>query len=378
MHSQHFRAAKTEAALAWLVPLHPFFGLIALIVLSLRSHAIWPELRTQRGDLAAWGLLGAAGLISVVLGYNLTQGLVNWFGPFLFIWVYCLGRWTIVDPEGFLRAMLRGTALLGSLLVIGKILQLDIHIAGFPLLTDFTGEMPRSVVLGVWGNGLAVILEAAAVGGLALLSTSKSWKGRVEAAAIAALALLGVFITLSRGAMLGVAAGVVTAGLLFTPWVLLPVTGVAGLLAWLSPLVRQRIISIMDLTTDVSNVGRLNIWEGALKLIRDHPWFGVGPGNFHEVYQSYSVPGFEHFLTPHSTYLTMLAGWGIVGAVLFFGWIAWVVLRAWRRGLSPLQKVMVVIMAAFWTHVLVDDLMAVYVPLLLGLLENRRSGPAAG
>lgn len=105
-------------------------------------------------------------------------------------------------------------------------------------------------------------------------------------------------------------------------------------------------------------------------MLKDHFWLGVGPGNFSRVYPLYSAPGYETFRTPHSTYLNLMTGWGVPGGLLFFGWIAWVMIRNFRRGLTPLQKLMVMILIAFWTHVLFDDLIALYAAFLLGTLES--------
>src|SRR5690606_23666304 len=150
--------------------------------------------------------------------------------------------------------------------------------------------------------------------------------------------LVGVFITLSRGALVGIAAGVSVASLLLTPWALLAATGAAGLAMGMSSIVRERVLSIANLVDYTSNIARLHIWEAALKIVHDHLWFGVGPGNFYFAYPSYATPGYENFLTPHSVYLNFITGWGLVGGALFFGWIAWVIVRTWQRGLSPLQK----------------------------------------
>ena len=46
-------------------------------------------------------------------------------------------------------------------------------------------------------------------------------------------------------------------------------------------------------------------------------------GHFSRVYPSYSMPGYENVRTPHNTYFNLITGWGMLGGLLFFGWIAW-------------------------------------------------------
>ncbi len=69
--------------------------------------------------------------------------------------------------------------------------------------------------------------------------------------------------------------------------------------------------------------GRLNLdvrfvlWDTALGMWRDHPWFGVGPGHYDHRYRAYRPSSLQ--LQPdyaHSDYLNLLADWGVVGSVI--------------------------------------------------------------
>ena len=89
---------------------------------------------------------------------------------------------------------------------------------------------------------------------------------------------------------------------------------------------------------DTSN--RFYWWKSAALMFRDHPWFGVGPGNFPAAYLAYKVGGKENTLFVHSAPLTWLAETGMVGfaaiASFFAAWIA----RArtgWRTGTVRLE-----------------------------------------
>lgn len=346
-------------------------ALVNVVGLSFRAKQIWPKVREQKADLLLWGALAVSGLISSLFAYDVGRGLTNWLIPFVFIWAYCLGRWGLTDPRGFLRSMLRGTALLAAIIIVAKLLQLDVRIGDFRVFADFKRN-GRGVFLEVVSNGLAVVLEAGAVGGIGLLFASRRWQDRLETAIISALSIAAIFITMSRGAMVGVAAGIVAGGIMFSPIALVPLVAAAVAGIAFSPRLRTRIMSITDIVDNRSNVTRLRIWEGTWKLLKDRLWLGVGPGNFSRAYPFYSVPGYEHARTPHNTYLNLLTGWGIIGGLLFFGWNAWVIVRTIRRGLTPMHKVIIMILVAFWTHVLFDDLIVLYAALLLGALENEK------
>lgn len=94
--------------------------LLAVVSLSSRARTVWAKVREHRTEMMIWGALAIVGLVSAMLGYDLVRGLTSWFIPFLFIWTYCLGRWGLTDPQQFLRSMLRGTALLATIIIIAR------------------------------------------------------------------------------------------------------------------------------------------------------------------------------------------------------------------------------------------------------------------
>jgi putative inorganic carbon (HCO3(-)) transporter len=91
---------------------------------------------------------------------------------------------------------------------------------------------------------------------------------------------------------------------------------VVGALA-LIPLLRlPRFASMFDLQQG-STFFRLELWRSSLALIREHPWFGVGPGNFQAAYRTrYVLPSawqefnLEH---PHNVYLDHWIRLGLLG-----------------------------------------------------------------
>lgn len=360
---------------AWLLPFHPAAALVSVILLSTRGSCVIRGLKTQRQDLFIWGLLGIIGWISVWQGVNLGRGALNWLVPFAFFWVYALGRWAVPYPERFLRDLLRATSILAFIVVTARLFELEFSIGGIPILDRFEGTRARGYVIGQATNGLAVILEVGAVGGLARLAFTRTTRDRLEAAVTGLLCLGGVLVTLSRGAMVGIASASAVAVVLLNWRILVPAVLLVGLTAAARPYFRDRLLSIFSLQR---NAQRLRIWEGTLNLIRDHPWFGVGPGNFGLVYPQYRLASeHEGVSTPHNLYFYITTGWGIPGGLLLFGWIAWVMLRNLNRAMTPYKRVVFLILVAFWVHVLFDDLITVQAGLLLGFLDQQTDDHAA-
>ena len=101
----------------------------------------------------------------------------------------------------------------------------------------------------------------------------------------------------------------------------------------------SRVRSIFDLDYPTNRV-RILIWQGTLQMMRQHPWFGVGLGNF-----EYGFPPFrrlEEWLISerlpvaeaHNEYLHIGAEMGILGLLLFF----WIVLSLSRTAARVLRR----------------------------------------
>jgi O-antigen ligase len=89
-----------------------------------------------------------------------------------------------------------------------------------------------------------------------------------------------------------------------------------GALALIPLLQVPRFASMFDLQQG-STFFRLELWRSSLALLREHPWFGVGPGNFPAAYRTrYVLPSawrefnLEH---PHNVYLDHWTRLGILG-----------------------------------------------------------------
>lgn len=141
----------------------------------------------------------------------------------------------------------------------------------------------------------------------------------------------GIMVTFSRGAYLAFAAGSLAAcwfrnkllfvlaigGLVFAvmnPW-LLP-AGIRyriGMTVVQAPLGYEQPVTE---TLEASAANRLIIWGGALQMIRDHPWWGVGYGAFPHFIDQYTH-GRMVQKDAHNSYLLMAAEMGVPTLLLF-------------------------------------------------------------
>lgn len=58
---------------------------------------------------------------------------------------------------------------------------------------------------------------------------------------------------------------------------------------------------------------RLNYWQTAIAVIKDHPILGIGPGNFQEVFLKYKIGLSTNTRYAHNIFLQLWAETGILG-----------------------------------------------------------------
>lgn len=175
----------------------------------------------------------------------------------------------------------------------------------------------------------------------------KSWLLRIALVSMT----LSVFLTFSRSGLLALAVGVTfLLAMHLRPTVVKRTLQLAGtallvlVLAYntvkpvqkvLQPAV-LRITQIAD--TRVESVGaRFVAYESAIEMVRDHPFFGVGPDVFpyeYDVRTGVTAP--EPHVVPHNLLLEIIAEKGLVGLSLYLAFIL-TLIYAVRRSLQRLQ-----------------------------------------
>jgi O-antigen ligase len=185
-------------------------------------------------------------------------------------------------------------------------------------------------VIGTIGdpNELAAVLVAGLMLGAALARLARSPALKILAATASVLCLATVFLTLSRGGMIALAAAL-TAGVLFggrarptfvVVAALIAFSTVAYFTAVATPAARDRI------THSDGGTGRTDLWTVGWRVFKANPVVGVGGGNFQVSSLHYVLePGtlkradlvVERHEVTHNMYLQTLAELGIVGLALF-------------------------------------------------------------
>lgn len=101
---------------------------------------------------------------------------------------------------------------------------------------------------------------------------------------------------------------------------------------------QEHVQSISNISSDASNLERINRWNSALRMWQERPLFGWGPGTYMFQYAPFQASEDRTIISTnfgaggnaHSEYLGPLAEQGVVGMLLMVALVAITVARAMR------------------------------------------------
>jgi O-antigen ligase len=200
-------------------------------------------------------------------------------------------------------------------------------------------------------------MALAALGSLAFLGRAEVGesgpRSRLCALAFLVLSAAALLFSQTRGALLGLVAGIFVLGLAYRPYRRYAAGALAA--ALLAAALMEtgpnrsrslyhslRIEGITAGDNDLNpNLHRLILWRVALQMFRDHPWLGIGLGNYKTAFVNYfqgKVDGQWVWHSAHNLYLQTLAergGAGLAALVLLLGALAWRSYERVRQDPSP-------------------------------------------
>lgn len=291
-------------------------------------------------------------------------------------------------------------------LLLHGIAVAGVPVTGFGLLPLFlapeVGVYAR-VPTGPFGypNAMAGYLLLTAGAALALAGEPEGRVTRSLAVAGGALMMAALVLTRSQGALLAALAGfaVWAAFERYVWWerrrLWLAVAGLAAGLILVSVLNRLGVLPARlwmlpqpsTGATDTSFLWRLHILRWTWAMVRNHPWWGVGPGAFPVALTHYQRLPYVSGVNPHNLYLEVAAEYGLPAAAMAgaaLGGFLWRVGATIRRapGKDPGRRRLTILLAtlvAFAAHSAVDldwsfPAIAVTAATLLGLAGARVQG----
>ena len=219
--------------------------------------------------------------------------------------------------------------------------------------------------------GLVILIPIAAA-----LAIESKWWVRVVLVCIIASYLLAIFLTYSRGGLLGVLAVVGLAGWKQKSAIVraVMVVGLVGLIV-LAGAYWQRSQGFNDLSNDSTVTERIGTMRAGIRMFEANPLFGIGPACSMFAYPIYAPDearcGCQLQLTVHNTFVQVLSEVGILGFMpfmLLFGVSFW---RAWKLQKGALSTYATALEVALWGFVvcgLSGGFAYTWWPYLLGVL----------
>ena len=308
-------------------------GLAASISLSEASLVALAVCLVWVGHMRSWPLLGPiaafaawsviAALVSAAPSESLssTKSLL----PLATLWIVVGALDDPATAQRFAARLLWALAAV-SLLSIAQVAtcapdRYDATPPGWPpVVGAFIGKCRRAhgffsiymTLAGVLATTLAALLPHVVAGGARVATVGAAWL--VNAVALA--------LTLVRGAWLGLAAGLVVSfsGLGRRSFVIVVMVALA--IAMLAiPSVRERAATMVH-GGDATAGERLAMLHAGLRLVREHPVAGIGPGQVKRAYPIYAPPEAlrRHTSHLHNTPLQIAVERGLIGLALWL-WI---------------------------------------------------------
>lgn len=187
--------------------------------------------------------------------------------------------------------------------------------------------------VGLNPNQLGMLLAVAVVLAAAL-ATNRRWPGmlRFTALSAAVLGAIALYMTLSRGALVGLAVALIVApfavgrGRRAGAFVFV-VVALLGTVGWFTAVAPESAFQRITNPEAEGGSGREDLWRVGWRMVEDHTVRGVGAGNFPASSIHYllrpGTTGHDQYIidtpkVPHNIYLQVLSELGIVGLALFF------------------------------------------------------------
>jgi O-antigen ligase len=319
--------------------LRPYVGIHAFIAL-----VFFEDILPSEGDLTVVKLVGGVILTGWILSVLIRRRLGFRLDAFVYL-ALAFVTWTFVssiyalDAEIALTRVSSFVQLVLAALMILSVVDRPSRIRGVywsmvlwaylstvvAIPQYYLGITP--VALGFFRNrhGLAMVIDLGIVFAYFLYQTNPGRAGRLFLLTSLPVFFLGLALTLSRTGfiMLGVALLTVWYRIAREKRLLLLLSSMAALciITYLLPdAVWKRAGSIVPvIQRQQETFGlRVRLWEAGIRMIRDRPVFGVGPGNYMTALPRYSQGELTgRHLVAHNAFISVAADMGLIGLGLF-------------------------------------------------------------
>ncbi|MET0026773.1 MAG: O-antigen ligase family protein [Candidatus Thiodiazotropha sp.] len=259
-----------------------------------------------------------------------------------------IGAFLLSDKKSF-RLFTLVFTLVHAALVIINIDKLGAARVGYYKASFFLGD----------GNDFGWSMNVALPLAMHLAFTTQKQLYKYAYLGLAAIIVIGIVGTQSRGAFLALSFGLLYYLTFITKkkiagFSLLAIVAI-GLVLFSPDNYFSRMETIVNYEDDTSAMGRITAWGTALEMAADHPILGVGAGSFNSAYgRMYRKPDDPaRWISTHSVYFKVVAEYGFPGIVIFLLSI-WHTIKLNRKSLAlTLEYQDRISITPLWPHALI-------------------------
>ncbi len=322
------------------------------------------QLLSQRGDLAhcyprvsishVLYLVATAISVRVATSVSLTINEMILIFYALLIHTYIYSTFRRREELEYMVLVLLGAIILQGLLMAAVFaLRNDIRVG--PLFVRFdshTGRVGGTVGSPNGAGSYLIMLLPVTVTAMAMMQ--QRWQKILGAAAFI-MGVMGLFMTQSRGALIGfvIAMGIFSLMAAARGWMKLKWPMIVAYLGTIPLILLAPILLARFLEDDGGSAeSRGPLIQLAVRMIADHPIFGVGANNFAIVKNEYITPEFSDIWlsTVHNHYLRIWSEMGAIGLLIYGAMIVSILytgLRCWEmRGIDPFMGMLAIGLSA--------------------------------
>ena len=214
----------------------------------------------------------------------------------------------------------------------------------FTRLYSYTAMRPFLPDHGMYAAAISFVIPPMLVFGLYGKRMRLNWFGVMMALGLAAIVIVGVIFSFTRASWLSLVAALFVWVLLllkvkFRTVAIVCATVIAGFLTFQQTIweelsrnkqdsdddIEEHVQSFSNVSTDPSNLERLNRWSCAHRMFLDKPVLGFGPGTYTYQYAPYQISNEMSIISTHSgdlgnvhsEYLRPLAESGVLSGIFF-------------------------------------------------------------
>jgi O-antigen ligase len=264
-----------------------------------------------------WGLFTAWGALTILWAADPSAAIRDFPAAFSLVVLYLITVSLRIEKKEL--DWIFGFAILGGCIAAGIASYQYYH--GIVWSGDTTrGSLVMGSEAGADPNMFAATLLLPLSLATGYLLTAQGWMKRIAMAGLGATLVLGVLVSMSRGAFLAVLA--IAAVYMYRFRLRRKILGVFAFLFLPLLVIPHSFFTRLGEALSTGGAGRLDVWQAGLKSLATYGLWGAGFDNFSSVYSNvagYASRFMGYSRDSHNTYLEVGVDLGILGLFLFFG-----------------------------------------------------------